>query len=333
MIQVFLYKISDNNWYAFNWLTLTHHRYRSTLHDETRRTLSFQSYENWILRQWSKRRMPSGQDAFKESWNSSVFLKKSRFFQLIVGYRMVTNCATFLAYISALIQCGIRTVFFISAGKKQLASQFNFRYKYVENVLSINNPDIENYHGQMYPIKLAMNDTTETNTSGSCFVWSYQSGGTVNFAFPVIFSTWVAVSHVLSAYDVNIWHTRACSSYECFILRAMQLSSMSKNVWHRLLGSSIVDTRILSNNLKSTSPECYMTFWSVTIIRDSLCWSYITSICGLVTELDRCLVAAFDFWHKCMSFSKNTCDGCGLPTMDAFFSMHLILSHFGLAFF
>ena len=35
------------------------------------------------------------------------------------------------------------------------------------NVLSINNPDFENYLGQMYPPKLKIKDTTESNTSAS----------------------------------------------------------------------------------------------------------------------------------------------------------------------
>ena len=33
--------------------------------------------------------------------------------------------------------------------------------------LSINNPDFENYRGQMYPAELEIKDTTESNTSAS----------------------------------------------------------------------------------------------------------------------------------------------------------------------
>ena len=42
----------------------------------------------------------------------------------------------------------------LSTGKKKLASQFNFTYRYIDDVLSINNPDFENYLGQMYPAEL-----------------------------------------------------------------------------------------------------------------------------------------------------------------------------------
>ena len=48
-----------------------------------------------------------------------------------------------------------------------MASQFNFTYRYLDDVLSINNPDFENYLGQMYPAELEIKGTTESNTSAS----------------------------------------------------------------------------------------------------------------------------------------------------------------------
>ena len=54
-----------------------------------------------------------------------------------------------------------------SAGKKRLASQFNFTYRYIDDVYSINNQDFENYLGQMYPPELEIKDTTESNTLAS----------------------------------------------------------------------------------------------------------------------------------------------------------------------
>ena len=55
----------------------------------------------------------------------------------------------------------------LSAGEKQLAPQFNFTYRYIDDLLSINNPDFDNYLGQMYPAELEIKDTTESNTSAS----------------------------------------------------------------------------------------------------------------------------------------------------------------------
>ena len=80
---------------------------------------------------------------------------------------MDTNCAPLLAdiflysYEAEFIQS------LLSPGKKRLASQFNFTYRYIDDVLSINNPDFENYLGQMYPPELDIKDTTESNTSAS----------------------------------------------------------------------------------------------------------------------------------------------------------------------
>ena len=42
-----------------------------------------------------------------------------------------------------------------STGRKQLASRFNFTYRYIDDVLSINNQEFENNLGQMYPVELA----------------------------------------------------------------------------------------------------------------------------------------------------------------------------------
>ena len=68
-------------------------------------------------------------------------------FQQIVGIPMGTNCAPLLAdiflysYEAEFIQS------LLSTGRKQLASRFNFTYRYIDDVLSINNPEFENYPG------------------------------------------------------------------------------------------------------------------------------------------------------------------------------------------
>ena len=61
-------------------------------------------------------------------------------FQQIVGIPMGTNCAHLLtdiflySYEAEFIQSLLLT------GKKQSASRFNFTYRYIDYVLSINNP-------------------------------------------------------------------------------------------------------------------------------------------------------------------------------------------------
>ena len=57
---------------------------------------------------------------------------------------MSTNCATLLADICLYSYAAEFIQSLLSAGKKQLASQFNFTYRYIDDVLSINNLDFEN---------------------------------------------------------------------------------------------------------------------------------------------------------------------------------------------
>ena len=51
------------------------------------------------------------------------------------------------------------------AGMKQLASRFNFTYCYIDDELSINNPDFHNSLGQLYPAEIEIKDSYESNSS------------------------------------------------------------------------------------------------------------------------------------------------------------------------
>ena len=52
-------------------------------------------------------------------------------------------------------------------GKKQLASQFNLTYRYIDDELSIKNPEFKNYLGQMYPAEIEIKNTPKSTTSAS----------------------------------------------------------------------------------------------------------------------------------------------------------------------
>ena len=88
-------------------------------------------------------------------------------FQQIVGIPIGTNCAPLLTDISLYSYEAEFIQSLLSTGKKKLASQFNFTYRYINDVSSINNPDFENYLVQMYPAELEIKETTESNTSAS----------------------------------------------------------------------------------------------------------------------------------------------------------------------
>ena len=211
-------------------------------------------------------------------------------FQQIVGIPMGTNCAPLLPdFFSVLIRSGLHKSL-LSTGKKKIASQFNFTYRYIDDVLLNNNPDFENYLGQMYPAELEINDTTESNTSASYLdlLLSIESDGQLrtslydkrdDFNFHITNFPFLSSNIPSSpAYGVFISqlirYARACSSYECFILRATRLSS-------KLLGQGYVMERLKSSLRKfygrywdlikqSPSHKCYMTFWDMTVYNDTL---------------------------------------------------------------
>ena len=128
---------------------------------------------------------------------------------------------------------------------------------FLDDVLSINNPDFENYLGRMYPAELEIKYTTESNTSASFLdlLLSIQSDGQLrtslydkrddfNFHitnFPFLSSN-IPSSPVYGVFISQlIRYARACSSYECFILRAARLSSS------KLLGQEYVMERLKSS--------------------------------------------------------------------------------------
>ena len=121
---------------------------------------------------------------------------------------MGTNCAPLLADIFLYSYEAEFIVFAKNWKGKKLASQFNFPYRNTNDVLSINNPDFDNYMGQMYPAELDIKDTTESNTSASYFDLLLSIGREVSCAHPFTtnvtistsisqtFRSWVAIFHL-----------------------------------------------------------------------------------------------------------------------------------------
>ena len=172
-------------------------------------------------------------------------------FQQKIGIPMGTNCAPLLAdiflysYEAEFIQS------LLSVGKKRLAYHLNFTYRYIDDVLSIINPDFE-----MYPPGLEIKDTTESNTSASYLNLLLSIGRYDQLRTPLYqksddFNFHITKFQFLSSnippsptYGVFISqlirYARACSSYECFILRAVRLSN-------KLLGQEYVKERLESS--------------------------------------------------------------------------------------
>ena len=89
-------------------------------------------------------------------------------FQQTVGIPMGTNCAPLLAdlflysYEAEFIQNLLK-----DKKKKHLAKSFNFTFRYIDDVLSLNNPHFSECLHLIYPPELEIKDTTETRRSAS----------------------------------------------------------------------------------------------------------------------------------------------------------------------
>ena len=103
--------------------------------------------------------------------------------------------------------------------------------------MSINNPEFEHYLGQMYPAELEIKDTTSASyldlllsigRDGQLHTSIYDKRDDLNFHFTKVpfLSSNIPSSPVYGVFISQlIRYTWACSSYECFILRARRLSS------------------------------------------------------------------------------------------------------------
>ena len=176
--------------------------------------------------------------------------------QQIVGIPMGTNCAPLLADIFLYSYEAEFIHSLLSTGRKQLAFRFNFTYRYIDDVLSINNPEFEKNLGQMYPVELEIKDTTESNTSasyldlllsigryGQLHTSIYDKRDDFNFHitnFPFLSSN-IPTSPAYGVFISQlIRYARACSSYGCFILKATRLSN-------KLLEQGYVKERLKSS--------------------------------------------------------------------------------------
>ena len=161
-------------------------------------------------------------------------------FQQIVGIPMGTNCAPLLAgiflysYEVEFIQS------LLSTGKKKLASQFNFTYRYIDDVLFQSITQILRIIWvRCIPLRSLDQNTTESNPLRPTWIYScrsrvmvsctlYDKRDDFNFHitnFPFLSSN-IPSSPVYAVFISQlIRYARACSSYECFILRAALLSS------------------------------------------------------------------------------------------------------------
>ena len=162
-------------------------------------------------------------------------------FQQRIGIPMGTNCAPLLAdiFLYSYEAEFIQTL--LSTGRKNLASQFNFTYRYIDDVLSINHSNFKDYLHEIYPSELEIKETTESDRSASYLdiLLTYDDNGHLNTSlydkrddvnFHIINFPFLSSNIPSSpAYGVFvsqlIRYARACSKYDNFIVRARRLAS------------------------------------------------------------------------------------------------------------
>ena len=158
-------------------------------------------------------------------------------------------------FISVLIRSGIHKSL-LSAGRKRLASQFNFTYRYIDDILSINNPVLRIISVTCIPLSLRSKTRRRSTLLLPNLICSCQSVGTVNFALPFTtnvtisisilqtFRSWVATSHIrqlMAFLSHNSSDTQGLSPLtnvlfcgRCDFPISFSGRDMSRNVWNRL---------------------------------------------------------------------------------------------------
>ena len=221
-------------------------------------------------------------------------------------------------------------------GKKHLASRFNLTYRYIDDVLSIKNPEFENYLGQMYPAELEITDNTESTTSasyldlflsigrdGQLFTSIYDKRDNFNFHitnFPFLSSNIPSSSAYGVFISQLIRYARACSSYECFILRARRLSSKllkqgclaMKSSFRKFYGryEDLIHQYEVSLSLMLWHSDPWPTVTSQPIRLST----------NFMTFIPRLTFTDYEW------FPWSICNGCGMQAGNAYPSGHLVPS-------
>ena len=86
-------------------------------------------------------------------------------FQQTVRIPMVANCGPLLADLSLYSYQAEFIQNLLKSGEKKLAKQFNLTFRYIDDVLSLNNSKISDNIDLIYPDELEIKDTTEFRSS------------------------------------------------------------------------------------------------------------------------------------------------------------------------
>jgi hypothetical protein len=128
----------------------------------------------------------------------------------------------------------------LKKNEKKLVRSFNFTFRYIDDVLSLNNSRFGDFVDRIYPIELEIKDTTDIDTSASYLdihleidsegrlrTKLYDKRDDLNFPivnFPFICSNIPAASAYGVYISELIRYSRACGSYQEFLDRELLLT-------------------------------------------------------------------------------------------------------------
>ena len=187
-----------------------------------------------------------------------------RIYQQTIGIPMGTNCAPLLAdlflytYEAEFIQN------LIKQGEKTTARSFNYTFRYIDDVLSLNNTNFENYLHRIYPSELEIKNTTVSSNSASyldlfleydkdsrltCRLYDKRD----DFDFPIVNFPFLDSNIPSSpAYGVYISqlirYSRACSNYHDFLKRTITLTD-------RLLRQGFMESKLKEAEYNNFCPS------------------------------------------------------------------------------
>ena len=90
-----------------------------------------------------------------------------RIFQQTIGIPMGTNCAPLLADLFLYSYEAEFLQNLIKQGNRTLAKMFNLTFRYIDDVLSLNNSHFSDHLHRIYPSELEIKDTTDSSNSAS----------------------------------------------------------------------------------------------------------------------------------------------------------------------
>ena len=177
-------------------------------------------------------------------------------FQQIVGIPMGTNCAPLLANIFLYSYEAEFIQSLLSAGKKRLASQFNFTYRYIDEFCPLIIQTLRIISVRCIPLSLRSKTRRRATLLLPTWICCCQLGGTVNFILPFktnvtisisilqTFRSWVATSHLrppMAFLSHNSSDTPGLAPLmnvlfwgRCDFPISFSDRDMSRNVWNRL---------------------------------------------------------------------------------------------------